>query len=265
MNDAESANGRPHPLVRLDTTSEAISSLRQILAAEEELDDVLARVAKTAGQAIPDADAVTVTVIDGDQFRTAAYTDERALTIDRVQYELNLGPGVDCARTRRPVRTEFNGDSARWSEFSKAAQQNGVRACLSVPLLVGDPHDQELVGSLNVYSYTATAFDPFDEGLMRLFTEAAGAAITNARRWQQSRSTIAQLERALTSRAVIDQAKGMLMALHGCTADEAFDLLVNQSQHRNIKVHDVAKQLVESVRSLDREDLPRPKRRERRR
>jgi AmiR/NasT family two-component response regulator len=84
---------------------------------------------------------------------------------------------------------------------------------------------------------------------MELFTEAAGAAITNARRWQQSRETITQLEQALTSRAEIDEAKGVLMALHGCSAEDAFDRLVRESQRRNLKVRDIATELLARVQS----------------
>ena len=105
-----------------------------------------------------------------------------------------------------------------------------------------------LVGSLNIYSYTASAFDPFDEALMGMFSVAAGQAITNARRWQHSRETVTQLERALISRPEIEMAKGALMALHGCSADEAFAKLADHSQRRNIKLHVIAKELLETLR-----------------
>lgn len=242
---------RPDPLTRLDTTSEAIAALRDIFAAEEPLDDVLARVATTAAKAIPDADAVSIMVLTGPAPRVAAYTDDRIADLDRMQYESGSGPCIESAQNRRPVRVDIAGGAHQWAEFAEAARQLGIHACLSVPLLVED-HAAELVGSLNVYSYTASAFDPFDEGLMRLYTVSAGQAIANARRWQQSRDTIAQLEQALTSRAEIDQAKGALMAVHGCTADEAFQRLVDQSQRRNVKLYDIARELLASLNSLER-------------
>ncbi|ORA29896.1 GAF and ANTAR domain-containing protein [Mycobacterium aquaticum] len=238
-------NDRPDPLRRLDATSEAIADLRGILAGEEPLDDVLARVAQTAARAIPDADAVSITVFNGDTRRTPVCTDERIIGLDHLQQESGRGPCVEAAQRRIPVRMEISGDT-RWPEFSEAAEQLRIQAILSVPLLIGDD-DVELLGSLNVYSYTVSAFDPFDEGLMRLYTVAASAAITNARLWQQSRDTIAQLERALTSRAEIDQAKGALMSDRGCTADEAFRLLVEESQHRNVKLYDIARSLLASL------------------
>jgi GAF domain-containing protein len=240
---------RPDPLERLDATSEAIRDLRGVVDAEEALDDVLARLATTAAGAIPDADAVTITVLTGEEFRSAAATDERVLALDRVQYDAGDGPCVLAARQRDPVRAEITDPASRWPQLRAAAQETGVRACLSVPLLIGVPDEQEVAGAVNVYSYTAAAFDPYDEGLMRLFTEAAGAAITNARRWQRSRETIAQLEQALTSRADIDQAKGILMALHGSSAEDAFERLVTESQRRNLKVRDIVAELLARIQS----------------
>jgi len=230
----------------LDTTSTAIADLRGIFSAEEPLDTVLSRVAATAAKAIADADAVSITVLTGPAPRTPACTDERIVSLDHLQQESGRGPCVEAASEHKPVRVEI-ATAEQWPEFIDAAGKLGVRACLSVPLLVGDG-EPELVGSLNVYSYTASAFDPFDEGLMRLYTVAASQAITNARRWQESRDMVAHLERALTSRAEIDQAKGALMAIQGCTADEAFQLLVHESQNRNVKLHDVAKQMLASLR-----------------
>ena len=138
----------------------------------------------------------------------------------------------------------------RWPEFVEAAQRVGIRASLSVPLLIGGiTEEQELVGSLNIYSDTASAFDPFDAALMRLYSVAAGQAISNASRWQHSRETVTQLEKALLSRSDIDMAKGALIALHGCEPGEAFARLVDESQRRNIKVRDVAVEFLARLKS----------------
>jgi AmiR/NasT family two-component response regulator len=119
---------------------------------------------------------------------------------------------------------------------------------LSVPLLIaGVDSERELVGSLNIYSHTATAFDQFDAELMRLYSVAAGQAITNSGRWQKARETVTQLESALVSRSDIDMAKGALMALHGCSPSEAFDKLVGESQRRNIKLRDVVRELLDQM------------------
>ena len=237
------------PLARLITTAEAIEGLRDLFAAEEPLDDIAARVAQTAVAAIPYADAVSITVLSWPDAHTAATTHQQALELDDQQYASGRGPCLEAALQRIPVRAVISAEHHRWPEFVDAAQRVGIRASLSVPLLIGGlDQEQELVGSLNIYSHTASAFDPFDAELMRLYTVAAGQAITNAGRWQYSRETVTQLEQALTSRSDIDMAKGALIALHGCNPDEAFAKLVDESQRRNVKLRDVALELLDGMK-----------------
>jgi ANTAR domain/GAF domain len=238
------------PLARLVTTAEAIEGLRDLFAAEEPLDDIAARVAATAVAAIPNADAVSITVLSGLDARTAASTHARALELDHQQYASGRGPCLKAASERTPVRAVISAEHQQWPEFAEAAQRLGIQASLSVPLLmVGLHENKELVGSLNIYSQTASAFDPFDAELIRLYTVAAGQAISNAGRWQHSRETVTQLEQALSSRSDIDMAKGALIAVHGCGPDEAFARLVDESQKRNIKVRDVALELLDRLKT----------------
>ncbi|KUI31644.1 hypothetical protein AU196_10885 [Mycobacterium sp. IS-1742] len=239
---------RPDETDRLESVSEAIESLQSLFADGRPLDELLDSVAASGAEAIPDADAVSITVLAEPTPRTAACTDKRVLRLDRAQYEAGRGPCLEAADVRRPVRAVMSLDEQRWPEFVAAASACGITATLSVPLLadrVG--HEPELVGSLNIYSTTATAFDPFDEALMRLYTLTAGLLITNARHWQRSLETIDQLREALTSRSVIDQAKGALRAVHGCSEEEAFQRLVKESQNTNTKVHTVARDFLASL------------------
>jgi GAF domain-containing protein len=246
----QSLNGdRPDALERLDETADALEVLRDALTGEESLDDAMQRLAETAAKAILDADAVTVSVVTLRQPRTAAATDHLLVDVDEKQYSADRGPCLQAARTLQAVRAVVGEHREEWPEFEAAAAEHNVRAYLSVPVILPatDRTQAQHVGSLNIYSHTAEAFDPFDEGLMRLFTTAASATISSAQRWQRSREHIQQLERALVSRAVIDQAKGILMAVHKCTPDEAFSMLVERSQHENVKLRDVAKNLLDSV------------------
>ncbi|NKE60409.1 GAF and ANTAR domain-containing protein [Lentzea sp. PSKA42] len=242
---------RPDPLSRLDETTEALEALRDGLTGEEPLDSSLQRLAETAARAIPDADAVTVSVMDLDQPRTAAATDTRLVDVDEKQYSANRGPCLQAAGSLQVVRAVVGEHLDEWPEFEAAAGEHGICAYLSVPVVLpsSDRGQAQHIGSLNIYSYTTTAFDPFDEGLLRLFTTTASAAITSAHRAQRFREHIGHLEQALLSRAVIEQAKGVLMAVHTCTADEAFSMLVERSQRENRKLRDVAKNLLDSATS----------------
>jgi GAF domain-containing protein len=238
------------PLAKLVTTAEAIERLRDVFAAEESLDVIARRVAETAVAAIPHADVVSITVLSWPDARTAAYTHEQALDLDHQQYASGRGPCLEAAWQGTPLRAIIGDEHQRWPEFVEAAQRQGIRASLSVPLLIaGVDSEQELVGSLNIYSHTATAFDEFDAELMRLYSVAAGQAISNSSRWQKARETVTQLETALVSRSDIDMAKGAVMALHGCDPRAAFDRLVGESQRRNVKLRDVAREILDQMQT----------------
>jgi GAF domain-containing protein len=240
----------PAPLTRLRTTAEAIEGLRDLFAAEEPLDVVAGRVAETAVAAIPHADVVSITVLSWPDVRSVACTDEQALELDHQQYISGQGPCLEAALTRAPLRAIIGDEHRRWPEFVEAAKQAGIRASLSVPLVIaGVDGEQELAGSLNIYSHTTTAFDSFDAELMRLYSVAAGQAISNSNRWQKARETVTQLETALHSRSDIDMAKGALIALHGCDPREAFATLVDESQRRNIKLRDVAREMLDRMQT----------------
>jgi GAF domain-containing protein len=233
---------------RLDEASLALEDLHGVLSEEEPIEEVLQRLVETALRLISGADAVSITVVAGERPRTAAASDDKVIAIDSDQYAAGQGPCLEAARTRRPVRVGVDTARAKWPEFAAAAERAGVRAYLSAPLVVDDDSG-EVVGALNVYGFDSGAFDPFDEALLRLFTTAASASITNSSRYARSRSLAENLERALVSRATIDQAKGVLMAVHGISEDEAFQRLVEQSQNSNTKLNQVARNLLDSVRT----------------
>ncbi|MFD4635896.1 ANTAR domain-containing response regulator [Lentzea sp. NPDC058436] len=240
---------RPDAVARLDEATEALTDLHDALLGEESIEDALQRVADTAARALPDADAVTVSVVTEEQPYTAAATDQELVEVDQTQYDSGRGPCLESAHKLIPVRAVTGEHLELWPEFEAAAEAAGVRAYLSVPVVLPASDDAEArhIGTLNIYSRTATAFDPFDEGLMRLFTTAASATITNAQRWKRSQRQVEHLERALESRAVIEQAKGVLMAVHTCSAEDAFGMLVEQSQRANTKLRDVAAKLLASA------------------
>jgi transcriptional regulator with GAF, ATPase, and Fis domain len=239
---------RPDVVNRLDAVVEAIKSLNNILASEESLQNVLQRVASNAVLAVADADAVSITVLGEAGWHTVASTDEHVLALDAEQYQANRGPCLEAAQNRLPVRVAMATPDPRWPEFMAASRQRGVYATLSIPLVIASLEgDDELVGSVNAYTRQSTVFDVVDEKLLSLYTGAASEAVVHARRWGRMRETVSQLEEALTSRAQIDQAKGALRVLNGCTADEAFAILVARSQHANIKLRDVARQIVDDL------------------
>ncbi|WP_034267325.1 ANTAR domain-containing response regulator [Haloechinothrix halophila] len=233
---------------RFDAVAGALERLRGIHDVRESLDAVLQQFAESARDTIDGADAVSVTTLDGDEPRTAAATDLRVVQIDEAQYAAGDGPCLEAARTKQPVRALVREARERWPEFVGAAERLGVRSYLSAPLLIDAEGDSELVGALDVYGWTDGAFDPLDTALLRILTLAASATISTWHRLRRAREVIDQLDEALTSRAEIEQAKGVLMALNKISADEAFARLVKLSQDSNVKLRDLSRQLLVSLR-----------------
>jgi GAF domain-containing protein len=132
----------------------------------------------------------------------------------------------------------------RWPDFCQAAAAAGFGSTLSVPLIVnGDG-----LGAINLYCRHERGFSAADETAVVAFAAHAVVALANARIYWRAQRLASQLEEALATRGVIEQAKGILIAQYGCTADEAFGTLVSASQRGHQKLHDVARQLVEDTR-----------------
>ena len=229
----------------LDEATKALADLSDALDRTEDLGRGMQRSVEQVILAIPGADMASVSMLTahGPMAETVASTSERVWAIDQDQYAAGDGPCLEAARTTQVIRVGVEQAAERWPEFARGARQAGVASYLCAPLNV----DEEFVGSLNLYSEHPHGFSDLDEALLRLYVTAAVSAITNARRYARAWGVADQLRQALDSRAVIDQARGMLMGAHGIDAEQAFKLLARESQNSNIKLRDVAARLVESA------------------
>ncbi len=234
---------RPAPSRRIEDATDALDQLLALLDRFEPLESVLTQLVHSATVTIPDTASATITVLRGDQAHTAAASHPWAGELDQHQYRLRDGPCLHAARTGRLVRVDIT-DDEDWPEFRQAARGQQVAVAVGAPLLI----DDDIINTAAALNLTTTephAFDPIDEALLELFTHALSAAVNHAYRHQQVRQLADQLHEAVEGRDVIGQAKGLLMAHHHCGPDEAFDYLRNASQQANIKLREVAAQLVE--------------------
>jgi GAF domain-containing protein len=228
---------------RLDEVAGALSDLGDALAREEDLGLVLQRSISQVAAAIPAADMVSVTVLRDSKAETVASTSERVWAIDSDQYAAGDGPCLEAARTGEIVRVSVETAWDRWPVFARSARAAGVESYLSAPL----PVDEKFAGSLNLYSEQAHGFDELDEKLLRLYVAAAVAAIASERRYVAARTAAENLRRALDSRAVIDQAIGVLMATRDIDASEAFRQISRESQNTNVRVREIAARVLETL------------------
>lgn len=219
---------------------DAFIPLASIVISEESFDAILQEVVDMACAGIASCSMAGITLLERGGPTTAASTNEVAGRIDATQYEVNSGPCLDAYRHQVVNHIEATASDERWPEFSRAAHADGVLSTLSLPLIVGG----DGLGALNLYSNEESGFDDFDERMGTVFANHASVTLANARAYWATEELRRNLEIALETRGVIDQAKGILMGEQGCSAEEAFDILRRASQRENRKLHDIAQEIV---------------------
>jgi GAF domain-containing protein len=223
-----------------DGLDNAVRILSRLLLAEETLEATLSRVAGLACRTLEACDMASVTMINNGRPSTPAQTDPSVSALDDAQYRSERGPCLEAYSVRQVVRGTVSKSADHWPEFSAAAEEAGIRSVLAVPLMTNETP----LGALNLYSKTAESYSEADEETAALFSEQAAVACANAEVYWRTYSLTEHLREALESRDVIGQAKGILMARRGCTPDAAFEALRKVSQHRNIKLRQIAEQVV---------------------
>jgi GAF domain-containing protein len=228
-----------HPL---DPT-EAFALLGRIKLSETDLPGVLNQIAELAQRTVPGAEEVSVTLVRTDAAYTAAYTGEIALILDEWQYDQGRGPCLDAAQAAAVVPVPDTAADQRWPDWAARARAAGVHSSLSIGLPIQDA----VVGALNVYGTKPEAFDDDAITLAQTFAGYAAVAMANAHLYDTTATLAHHMQTAMESRAVIEQAKGIIMGDRRCTADEAFAILVKISQETNHKLRDVAVTLVDQA------------------
>jgi len=222
---------------------EAFAELGRIALGEESMESVVGRVALLAKQTIPAVTESSVSVVVNDEATTAAYTGTLALDLDEAQYVRGYGPCLEAAvgeelREMTDARTE-----TRWPDYAQICVERGSLSSLSVPV----PVHQTVHAALNLYATPAHAFDDQAADVARAFASYAAVAVGNMHLYETTRQRAENLERAMQNRAVIEQAKGILMAQRRCDAAEAFNILAAASQRANRKLREIAAAIVDGV------------------
>lgn len=218
-----------------------VNSLSDLELSNETLDSVLGHIGRLGVDAMEGWDAAAATMVERDKVATFGATDERAQSIDQMQYDSRRGPCVDALTNGIQY---FDGTSVKppWRQFAEAAADVGIYSVLSFPMKVGD----EVVGALNFYSSERDAERDGDRQEGMLFASQAAVTLANARTLNARAEQVEQLEGGLRTRALIGQATGLLMAQEGLTSEEAFQKLVHVSQNANIKLRDIAQRYVDA-------------------
>jgi hypothetical protein len=225
----------------LEDFAGALADAARCWHAEGGFERILDAVVRSATVTVPGVCRASITMIGPkQQLRTVAQSDGVIGTVDRLQYELGEGPSIDIIRRHDTVHTGEVATDPRWPALGPKVSPFAVRSLLCVHLYVLGTS----LGALNLASHRAAAFDEDTERLGLLFGAHAAVALDGSRLQQD-------LHVALAGRDVIGQAKGILMQRHRVSAETAFTMLVTASQETNIRVREVAKQVVERIERRD--------------
>lgn len=202
---------------------------------------VLQQVADAALEVVPGLAEVSVTVLEGGHARTVVFAGALAAVLDERQYEAGSGPCLDAAARGGTVMVDTADPQNPYPELSRAAVAHGITQVLAVGL----PVEQRTAGALNMYAASPEPLSADSVALAETFAGYAAVAVANAVLHHSAVEEARQLHDAMQSRAVIEQAKGILMATRHCTPEQAFVLLTRASQRQNRKLREVALEFVE--------------------
>jgi GAF domain-containing protein len=222
---------------------DAAAELAALLLSTESFDELLRGVAELAVRIVHGASTASITLAERGRVITVAAADTVAMQIDQHQYERGNGPCLEALRTASVVHVADLRQERRWGEFGTIMLSHGVAGAFAVPLMVQDG----AAGVLNLYAGPGAGFDERDQELAHMLAALAAVALTAALRTYDQVSLTDNLRIALSSRSVIDQAIGIVMGRERCAADRAFDVLRKVSQQRNIKLREVATELVAAI------------------
>jgi len=222
-----------------------LPALARFFVGDGTVQETLTRVANLTLDAVPAAELVGITMIVEGRQRTAVFTDEEAVEIDRAQYESGEGPCLSAFKESRVTQIESTAEPGEWAHFRNTAAAHGVRSTISFPLLV----DRRGVGALNLYARIERAFTADDRTTGERFAAQAAIVLANSLAYWDAHELSVGLAEAMKNRAMIEQAKGILMGAEGVSPDAAFDMLVHASQRENLKLREVARRLVENAQA----------------
>ncbi len=231
---------------------ETFSALQSLLVTMEGIEDFLQDVARlAANRVLPGLLSCGITARYDGRPVTVASSDGAALRLDESQYGVHEGTCLQAMETGETVYVPDARTEEQWPDYMRAARDQGLRSSLSVPLLA----DGRSMGALNLYDWDGPdAFGGEARAAAESFAAAAAMVLLLALRHVERVEQTRQLETALRSRSVIDQAMGVIMGQQGCSADDAFAILRAHSQHNNRKLRAVATELVSSLGAADRDD-----------
>ncbi|HET7530970.1 MAG TPA: GAF and ANTAR domain-containing protein [Mycobacteriales bacterium] len=225
-----------------EETIAQLAELSAVVLAQDDLTSTLTEICRIASRAVPGAEGASITTLREGR-PVAIASDDWAREFDEMQYAEHEGPCFDAFRTGNVFRIRDLRNEQRWPSWVPQAVEHGAVSVVSLPMTA----EGSAIGALNLYGRKPDAFTSEAVSVAGILAGHAGLASQVAASLFRHRDLAEQMTEAMRSRAVIEQAKGILMASRRCDADEAFGILVNLSQTSNRKLRVVAQALVDEA------------------
>lgn len=217
-----------------------VSDFAQTLVSDYAIADALHDLVERVTELL-DLKGAGVLLDDDGRVKFATAINEVVAGVERVQERAQAGPCVEAHRSGQVVPvTDLRQDPGRWPAFTEASLQAGIFAVVGIPMQVNGTR----LGALNLYAEGPRAWSEDELAVAALLADMATAYVTNASALEKARRTAEQLQEALDSRVVIEQAKGMLAVERGISVDEAFERLRAHARRHRASLRSVAEAVV---------------------
>jgi GAF domain-containing protein len=214
-----------------------------LLLTEETVETALGVLSSLAQETVPGSTGAGVSMVDGRRRTSSGSTNSRVAEADALQYQLDEGPCLTAATTRQLVRIDDLSTDARWPRWAAAALPLGLHATMSAPMVAGDVS----LGAIKVYGDHPGAFDARGEQLLSLFAAQAGVLVANVQSAERAERLSEGMREAISSRDVVNVAKGILMGRSNLDEEAALTLLLRRAAQDGTTVAEGARALVDAT------------------
>ena len=227
-----------------DLLSDTFVELADTMVADFDVIDFL-HLLTSRSVALLAASAAGVVLADPrGELRVAAASSEQAGLLELFQLQNDEGPCLECFRTGRPVTAAgLAGAAPRWPRFAAAATQAGFATVEALPMRLRD----QVIGALNLFRAEPGPLDPADLRIGQALADVATIGLLHERNVRRREAVAEQLQAALNSRVIIEQAKGKLAERLSIDMDRAFTMLRDYARNTNQHLTDVARTFVEGA------------------
>lgn len=217
------------------------------LVDEFDLIEFLQMVTTRASELVGSAAAGLLLADHQGRLQFMAASNEQTELLELFQVQANQGPCQDCFRQGTPVtNADLRHAGARWPQFAPRAVAAGFRSVHAFPLRLR----KQVLGALNLFGTGVGRMDPEDVHIVQALADVATIGLLQERTVRRGEVLTEQLQGALNSRVVIEQAKGAIAQIHGVTVDEAFQLLRGYCRRNHLHLGVVAHSIVSNPKHI---------------